>query len=142
MHMCAHAYLCTCICVHTVCTSVSHSPRAYCATILPLRPPLRQPSPQTNTTSLLIPSRHHPLNRLLGFVFRYTILFPLRLLGLLSCFAIFFALFFSVKAVMPAGHTKLAVEQRLIRFMCGGFVASWTGVIKFHGPRPIRGPGR
>jgi hypothetical protein len=24
----------------------------------------------------------------------------------------------------------------------GGFVASWTGVIRFHGPRPIRGAGR
>ena len=24
----------------------------------------------------------------------------------------------------------------------GGFVASWTGVIRFHGPRPTPGPGR
>jgi hypothetical protein len=52
-------------------------------------------------------------------VFRYAFLFPLRLLGLLSWFAVFFAMFFSVKAAMPAGRTKLAVEQRLIRFMCG-----------------------
>ncbi|KAI8471890.1 MAG: acyltransferase-domain-containing protein [Monoraphidium minutum] len=79
---------------------------------------------------------------LLGVVFRYAILFPLRLAGLLGCFAVFFALFFSVKALWPAGRTKLMLEQRLIRFMCGGFVASWTGVIRFHGPRPTRGPGR
>jgi hypothetical protein len=52
-------------------------------------------------------------------VFRYAILFPLRLFGLLSCFAAFFAMFFTVKAFWPPGDTKLAVEQRLIRFMCG-----------------------
>lgn len=52
-------------------------------------------------------------------MFRHAILFPLRLIGLLSCFAVFFAMFFSVKAFMPKSRTKLAVEQRLIRFMCG-----------------------
>jgi len=61
---------------------------------------------------------------LLGLVFRYAILFPLRLLGLLSCFAVFFAMFFSVKAFMPPSRTKLHVEQRLIRFMCGEW---WAG---------------
>jgi glycerol-3-phosphate O-acyltransferase 3/4 len=60
----------------------------------------------------------------------------------MGTFGVFFALFFSVKAFWPAGRNKLALEQRLIRFMCGGFVASWTGVIRFHGPRPTRGPGR
>ncbi|GBF93567.1 glycerol-3-phosphate acyltransferase [Raphidocelis subcapitata] len=79
---------------------------------------------------------------LLGVVFRYVILFPLRLFGLIACFAAFFLMFFPVKALWPPGRTKLAVEQRLIRFMCGGFVLSWTGVIRFHGPRPIRGAGR
>lgn len=52
-------------------------------------------------------------------MFRYSILFPLRFLGLIGTFTVFFAMFFSVKAFMPPGRTKLAVEQRLIRFMCG-----------------------
>lgn len=63
-------------------------------------------------------------------------LFPLRLALLLSSHALFFLVFFTVKALMPASPLKLRVEQRLIRFLCGMYVASWTGVIKFHGPTP------
>lgn len=58
---------------------------------------------------------------------RYCILFPLRMALLLSSLALFFLMFFTVKAAMPAGKAKLRVEQRLIRFMCSMFVASWTG---------------
>eukprot|EP00878_Enallax_costatus_P003017 GHUV01003215.1.p1 GENE.GHUV01003215.1~~GHUV01003215.1.p1 ORF type:complete len:425 (+),score=75.67 GHUV01003215.1:346-1620(+) len=74
---------------------------------------------------------------LLGVVFRHCVLFPIRLTLLLSSHLIFFIVFFTVKGLWPSGPTKLAVEQRLIRFLCGMYVASWTGVIKFHGPRPL-----
>lgn len=30
-------------------------------------------------------------------------------------------------------------QRLLIEYMCSVFVASWTGVIKYHGPRPSRG---
>lgn len=96
------------------------------------------PSPTTNTN---LPSCATAI-RLLGVVFRYCILFPIRLTLLLSTLFSFFAVFFTVKALMPSGPMKLRLEQRLIRFQCGMFVASWTGVIKFHGPRPVPGPGR
>eukprot|EP00879_Flechtneria_rotunda_P006477 GHRR01006806.1.p1 GENE.GHRR01006806.1~~GHRR01006806.1.p1 ORF type:complete len:372 (+),score=93.78 GHRR01006806.1:1523-2638(+) len=74
---------------------------------------------------------------LLGVVLRHCILFPFRLTLLLSSHLIFFIMFFTVKALMPKSPLKLKVEQRLIRFLCGMYVASWTGVIKFHGPRPV-----
>lgn len=78
-----------------------------------------------------------PACRLLGVVFRHCVLFPIRLTLLLSSHLIFFLIFFTVKGLWPSGPTKLAVEQRLIRFLCGMYVASWTGVIQFHGPRPM-----
>ncbi len=68
---------------------------------------------------------------------RTIVLFPLRLALLLSAHALFFLVFFTVKALMPGGPSKLAVEQWLIRALCCAYVASWTGVIKFHGPRPV-----
>lgn len=70
-------------------------------------------------------------------VFRHCVLFPVRLTLLLSSHLIFFMFFFTVKACMPLSSLKLKVEQALIRFLCGMYVASWTGVIKFHGPRPM-----
>ena len=29
------------------------------------------------------------------------------------------------------------IERRLVQFQCQIFVASWTGVIQYHGPRPV-----
>ena len=77
-----------------------------------------------------------------GVVLRHCVLFPLRLALLLSSLAGFFAVFFSAKALLPEGPRKLRVQRRLVRFMCGMFVASWTGVVRFHGARPSDGPGR
>eukprot|EP00775_Hariotina_reticulata_P008732 gene8732-8913_t len=74
---------------------------------------------------------------LMGVVFRHCVLFPIRLTLLLSSHLVFFIIFFTVKALMPASPLKLQVEQRLIRFLCGMYVASWTGVVKFHGPKPM-----
>jgi len=74
----------------------------------------------------------------MGVVFRHCVLFPIRLTLLLSSHLMFFIIFFTVKALhaqLPLW--KLQVEQRLIRFLCGMYVASWTGVVKFHGPKPM-----
>lgn len=77
-----------------------------------------------------------------GVVLRYCVLFPLRLALLLTSLAGFFAVFFTTKALLPEGERKLRVQRRLVRFMCGMFVASWTGVVRFHGARPSGGAGR
>jgi glycerol-3-phosphate O-acyltransferase 3/4 len=76
---------------------------------------------------------------LLGVILRHCVLFPLRLTLLLTSHLVFFVIFFSVKAVWPSGPTKLRVEQRLIKQLAGMYVASFTGVIKFHGPQPMPG---
>lgn len=78
---------------------------------------------------------------LLGVILRHCVLFPLRLTLLLTSHLVFFVIFFTVKAVWPSGPTKLRVEQRLIKQLAGMYVASFTGVIKFHGPQPMPGSG-
>jgi len=35
---------------------------------------------------------------------------------------------------------KSKIERKLVEMMCSVFVASWTGVIKYHGPRPSSRP--
>ena len=80
--------------------------------------------------------------RLMGVVFRYGVLFPLRFFVLITSVIVFLILFFLVKTLMPKSKRKLAMEQALVRFLAGMFVASWTGVIRFHGPRPTPGAGK
>ncbi|KAH7849222.1 hypothetical protein Vadar_014805 [Vaccinium darrowii] len=60
----------------------------------------------------------------LGVGVRYLILFPLRVL------------------VLTLGHDKLRkkLERGLVELICSFFVASWTGVVKYHGPRPSMRP--
>eukprot|EP01025_Chloroclados_australasicus_P049088 TRINITY_DN557_c0_g1_i4.p1 TRINITY_DN557_c0_g1~~TRINITY_DN557_c0_g1_i4.p1 ORF type:complete len:404 (-),score=42.26 TRINITY_DN557_c0_g1_i4:514-1587(-) len=72
----------------------------------------------------------------IGVVFRNYILFPLRLVLLMLGFTVFFICFFSLQLVMKDGPRKLEIERTLARILCGVFVASWTGVIRYHGPIP------
>ena len=74
---------------------------------------------------------------------RYAVLFPIRLVGLLLGWLLFFLLFTPVHLLLK-GHDKLrrSIERGLVEFQCSVFVASWTGVIKYHGPRPSRRPGQ
>lgn len=74
-------------------------------------------------------------------LFRHCVLFPFRLTLLITSHLVFFMVFFTVKAVMPNSPTKLHVEQRLIKFLTSMYVASFTGVVKFHGPQPMPGAG-
>ncbi|KAI8025414.1 Glycerol-3-phosphate acyltransferase 9 [Camellia lanceoleosa] len=87
----------------------------------------------------------------LGVVVRYLILFPMRVLVLTIGWIVFLAAYFPVHVLLK-GHDKLRknLEHLLLslfsfRGVCGGvnlrlFVASWTGVVKYHGPRPSMRP--
>eukprot|EP00271_Cylindrocystis_brebissonii_P019136 TRINITY_DN56_c0_g1_i2.p1 TRINITY_DN56_c0_g1~~TRINITY_DN56_c0_g1_i2.p1 ORF type:complete len:389 (+),score=73.71 TRINITY_DN56_c0_g1_i2:172-1338(+) len=74
----------------------------------------------------------------LGVVVRYVILFPLRLILLIAGWIVFIILFTPVHFTFK-GKLRRSIERFLVEMMCGVFVASWTGVIKYHGPRPSRG---
>ncbi|MCO5598927.1 hypothetical protein L7F22_053026 [Adiantum nelumboides] len=64
-----------------------------------------------------------------------------RFLLLLVGWIIFLALFFPVHSVLRShDHLRQTLERGLVEFMCSVFVASWTGVVKYHGPRPSRRP--
>eukprot|EP00252_Welwitschia_mirabilis_P002517 TRINITY_DN12484_c0_g1_i1.p1 TRINITY_DN12484_c0_g1~~TRINITY_DN12484_c0_g1_i1.p1 ORF type:complete len:337 (-),score=45.83 TRINITY_DN12484_c0_g1_i1:463-1473(-) len=73
----------------------------------------------------------------MGVVIRYLILFPLRVVLLAAGWVVFLSLFIPVHVILK-GNEKIRrqLERVLVEFMCSVFVASWTGVIKYHGPRP------
>ncbi|XP_042375741.1 glycerol-3-phosphate acyltransferase 9-like [Zingiber officinale] len=73
----------------------------------------------------------------LGVVVRYGILFPVRVGVLALGWIVFFSAFLPVHFLIR-GHDKWRrkIERKLVEMMCSVFVASWTGVIKYHGPRP------
>ncbi|XP_058191394.1 glycerol-3-phosphate acyltransferase 9-like [Rhododendron vialii] len=77
----------------------------------------------------------------LGVVVRYLILFPARVLVLTVGWIIFLSAYFLVHFVLK-GNDKLRkkLERCLVELICSFFVASWTGVIKYHGPRPSMRP--
>ncbi|CAK0772707.1 hypothetical protein CVIRNUC_003991 [Coccomyxa viridis] len=78
---------------------------------------------------------------LIGLVVRYLILFPLRFILLMGGFLLFFIAFFTVHAVFKNNPPRRARwERALAQFQCQVFVASWTGVIRYHGPRPVNRP--
>ncbi|GJQ13374.1 hypothetical protein GpartN1_g5165.t1 [Galdieria partita] len=69
---------------------------------------------------------------------RYLVLLPLRLAVLCFGIFIFLTLFILVGFVIPRGNWRSSVEQRLLRFLASVFLASWSGVVRFHGKRPER----
>ncbi|XP_074382989.1 glycerol-3-phosphate acyltransferase 9-like isoform X2 [Apium graveolens] len=73
----------------------------------------------------------------LGVVIRHGILFPIRVLILSIGWILFLSSYFSVHFLLK-GHEKLRknLERSLVELICCFFVASWTGVVKYHGPRP------
>ncbi|KAL9244816.1 hypothetical protein vseg_018541 [Gypsophila vaccaria] len=72
-----------------------------------------------------------------GVVARYFVIFPLRVLVLTIGWIIFISLYIPVHYFLK-GQDKLRkeLERSLMEFFCSFVVASWTGVIKYHGPRP------
>ncbi|KAI3447892.1 hypothetical protein Pfo_004557 [Paulownia fortunei] len=77
----------------------------------------------------------------LGVVVRYGLLFPLRVIVLTIGWIIFLSCYFPVHFLLK-GHEKLRkkLERGLVELICSFFVASWTGVVKYHGPRPSMRP--
>ncbi|KAK4405393.1 Glycerol-3-phosphate acyltransferase 9 [Sesamum angolense] len=77
----------------------------------------------------------------LGVVVRYGLLFPLRVIVLTIGWIIFLSCYFPVHFLLK-GHDKLRkrLERGLVELICSFFVASWTGVVKYHGPRPCMRP--
>ncbi|KAL3637349.1 Glycerol-3-phosphate acyltransferase 9 [Castilleja foliolosa] len=73
----------------------------------------------------------------LGVVVRYGLLFPLRVIVLTIGWIIFLSFYFPVHFLLK-GHDKFRekLERGLVELICMFFVASWTGVVKYHGPRP------
>ena len=75
----------------------------------------------------------------LGIVARYCLLLPLRMLCLLLGFVVFGLTFPLVKlaGLTPCarGRTQ-AAEVALVQLLASAFVASWHGVVRFHGIRP------
>ncbi|KAJ6802949.1 glycerol-3-phosphate acyltransferase 3-like isoform X1 [Iris pallida] len=77
----------------------------------------------------------------LGAVIRHGILFPARVAVLTAGWILFFSAFFPVHFLLT-GHNKWRreIQRKLVEMMCSIFVASWTGVVKYHGPRPSMRP--
>jgi hypothetical protein len=63
-----------------------------------------------------------------------------RGLTLLVGWLAFFAAFFPVHFLLKGQKMRSKIERKLVEMMCSVFVASWTGVIKYHGPRPSTRP--
>ncbi|XP_078437390.1 glycerol-3-phosphate acyltransferase 9 [Wolffia australiana] len=77
----------------------------------------------------------------LGVIVRYGILFPVRVVVLAVGWIAFFAAFLPVHFLMSERSSiKRKIERKLVEMMCSVFVASWTGVVKYHGPRPSMRP--
>ncbi|CAA6658300.1 unnamed protein product [Spirodela intermedia] len=77
----------------------------------------------------------------LGVVVRYGILFPVRVAILAVGWIAFFSAFLPVHFLMSGDNKfKRKIERKLVEMMCSVFVASWTGVVKYHGPRPSMRP--
>ncbi|XP_077253987.1 glycerol-3-phosphate acyltransferase 9-like [Tasmannia lanceolata] len=77
----------------------------------------------------------------LGVGVRYVILFPARVVTLALGWIVFLSSFIPVHFLLR-GHDKWRrkIERKLVELMCSVFVASWTGVVKYHGPRPCMRP--
>ncbi|BBM97108.1 glycerol-3-phosphate O-acyltransferase 3/4 [Marchantia polymorpha subsp. ruderalis] len=75
----------------------------------------------------------------LGVIVRYGILFPIRLVLLTLGWIIFLGLFLPVHfGIKNHEEVRKTIERGLVEFICSVFVASWTGVVRYHGPRPSR----
>lgn len=79
---------------------------------------------------------------LLGVVFRYAILFPVRLVLLLTGLLLLIPILLLLPAVLPDKGTRARYQRMILRWLCGLFVMSWTGVIKYHGVIPARRPNQ
>jgi|MDSW01.3.fsa_nt_gb glycerol-3-phosphate O-acyltransferase 3/4 len=76
-----------------------------------------------------------------GVVVRYCVLFPIRLSFMVLSTIAFLACFTLVHSALPRGPLRARLERNLVHVYAASYVVSWTGVIKYHGPKPTRRPG-
>ncbi|KAH0860175.1 hypothetical protein HID58_088436 [Brassica napus] len=79
-----------------------------------------------------------------GVVVRYCILFPLRFVLDFNFWVVYFP--FNIHPRTFAAERSRQIEEKyrggvgisrvLVEMICSFFVGSWTGVVKYHGPRP------
>ena len=74
----------------------------------------------------------------MGWLFRYLLLLPLRLLGLLLGSLAFLAGFGCVFSFLRQGPLRERLLRRLLQFWCSVFIMSWSGVVQYHGEVPKR----
>lgn len=79
---------------------------------------------------------------ILGVIFRYFILFPIRFAILLFGTLFVFLGFAAVSNFVRDEETKHQHQRTLIKWWAQVFVASWSGVIQYHGVKPKRGPNQ
>eukprot|EP00892_Ulva_mutabilis_P010122 jgi/Ulvmu1/7482/UM037_0026.1 len=72
----------------------------------------------------------------IGFVVRHLVMFPLRLLLIFLVMTSFFAMFFPLQILMKDTPTRRQWERTLVQFIAVGWMAAWSAVVKYHGPRP------
>jgi glycerol-3-phosphate O-acyltransferase 3/4 len=78
----------------------------------------------------------------LGVLFRYSILFPIRLVGLLVGVILMIIVLLTLPLILRDKATLARYQRLILRWLCGVFVMSWTGVIKYHGIIPARRPNQ
>ena len=77
-----------------------------------------------------------------GVAIRYGVLFPLRLVFIVTSTVIFLLTFTAAHSLAPnAGNFRVKLERFLVHTYAGCHVVSWTGVIRHHGPKPTNRPG-
>lgn len=76
----------------------------------------------------------------LGVVLRYLVLFPIRLAWIVTCTLLFIGVFTLIHNV-TRGKLRANLERDLVHLYAACFVISWTGVIKYHGPKPTQRSG-
>jgi glycerol-3-phosphate O-acyltransferase 3/4 len=79
---------------------------------------------------------------LLGTIFRYCFLFPMRLLVILFGTFLFAISFAFVSTFVKSEELKQSLQRKLLSLYCMSFVVSWSGVIKYHGVQPLRRPNQ
>ncbi len=86
------------------------------------------PAPPVSRVATCLPHTRdlpHP-----GRPHRYFILFPIRALILMIGFNSLVASFLVVDIVMPKSKSKMAVQRKLVQWMCCAWVCAWHGVIR------------
>jgi glycerol-3-phosphate O-acyltransferase 3/4 len=96
----------------------------------------------TRTRSTPVPIILWPI-WLFSIFIRYGILFPLRL-GILIVGVSIFSTGFTLVHLLLRRRTRFKVylQKQLIRFLASTLVASWSGLVRYHGERPRRRPNQ